>query len=157
MYVGLITFTYLFQGFIGQNAWRLIERVSISIKNSITYALYKKILALTAYNLGAKEVGTITNATTEFHDILENRSKFIFGVFGTPVTIITLSWFLVSIVGWYSLIGICVLMVCEFIHYHYANYNSGFLDKVQQKKELRMELLHQVISAYRYVKMQIWE
>jgi len=128
LYAGLITCVYLTQAFVGQNGWRLIERTSISIKNSITYALYKKILSLSTYSLGSKEVSTITNAITEFHDILENRSKFIFGMLAAPLTVFSLSSLLVSIVGWYSLIGIALLVVCEFFHYHYANYNSGFLD-----------------------------
>ena len=61
---------WLLMGILDQSAWRMGELIAIKAKGSIIYALYRKILTLTSFNIGGQERGEIINSIIDFHDIL---------------------------------------------------------------------------------------
>jgi hypothetical protein len=77
-----------------------------------------------------EDIGEMSNALTEFHDILEVNGIYIFLVFTSLVGILGISILLVIQIGWIGLVGVAFSMFCEFIHYHFADYNASFLEEV---------------------------
>lgn len=144
-------------GIFDQNAWRQIEQNSLRIKGSLTYSVYRKILSLSIFNLSGNESGEIINSITEFHDILEAETIYIFTCLSAPLSLIGLTALLVHQIGWLAIAGVSLSILFEFIHYHYANYNIRFYSDLCKFKDERIKILTDVISAFRYIKMQIWE
>jgi hypothetical protein len=51
MMMGLV---WLLMGILDQSTWRMGELIAIKAKGSIIYALYRKILTLTSFNIGGQ-------------------------------------------------------------------------------------------------------
>lgn len=143
-------------GVLDQSAWRMGELIAIKAKGSIILALYRKMMALTSFNLGGKERGEVINSIIDFHDILESSASFLLICMAAPLGLIGFASLLVWKIGWIALVGVLIPIFFEILHYHYSNYNSGVYEQISAKKDERVRTLTEAISAFRYIKTQGW-
>lgn len=134
-----------------------LSRLSVRLKNAMIYAIYQKIVKVSVLNPAAHTEGNILNyiqidaqkledAITKFSVLLESIWMVLFG-------------FIISVylVGFHIIPVIVIFFILTCITISLYRFIFKYEVRFMIAKDKRMQLLKNILSNIKYIKMRCWE
>ncbi|KAL9960115.1 hypothetical protein ACROYT_G033523 [Oculina patagonica] len=156
LYSVLICISSFIQSFVHHNGVYALYTLSVQVKASLIGLVYKKILTTKQQFLAEKSSGYIINLITK--DLIHVQQAVItLNALIAPMDILIVSLLLWKLVGWQTIGGVVfsiALMACQTA---LGNVSKLLEDKVAKLSDRRMQIIYDVVSGIRVLKMNAWE
>lgn len=157
MWFGLIVVTQFLGGMLLNYVTLDLTRVGIRLKNSVIFAVYRKILRVSVLNPSQHTEGSIINyvqsdcqkiedAIGKFSLALESFWQIVLG-FGVSIYLIHLN-VIALVVSYFSL---------TFITFYLYRFIMKFEIQFMVNKDKKVQLLKNVLKNVKYIKQKVWE
>jgi ABC-type multidrug transport system fused ATPase/permease subunit len=132
-------------------------QLGIHIKVVLSLLLYAKVSGMTTYMVNATQTGTITNLVANDLEIIEMRLGDLTYSVNFPFLLTGMTALLYTRIGWTAFIGILIIFV-QIVASNFINqWVANVVDKTNEFKDERVQLISELIEGNKYVKMYGWE
>jgi len=147
----------ILQNFCAAHQEFALQKVGISVRNSLMCALYRKVLRLSPKGLQAESTGRIVTLMSNDVNKLQELFAMIHNLWAAPVFIIASFVLLYDVIQWSAFIG----FACIFIAAPFTFYVAMTLFKVRRGltkcADERINILNEVFNGMRVIKYYAWE
>ena len=140
-----------------QTASLMIYFLSSHIKSAFSMLLYSKISKLTACMLNSSELGKVTNLLSNDLSVIESRLIYLFQSLAFPVILLGFTIVLVIRLGWFSLVGMAIVLLQIPISNRISKKNADIITEINEFKDSRVEVTTEVIEGIKFIKLYGWE
>ncbi|KAI0693031.1 hypothetical protein BC835DRAFT_1520746 [Cytidiella melzeri] len=102
-------------------------------------------------------MGKINNLVTSDLSNIVNGRHFLFIVLSAPLQLAFGMWFLYAVLGWSSLVGLGVMVALMPVPAWVASLTSGVQKKKMKATDARVQIVTEMMSALRMIKLFGWE
>ena len=147
----------ILQNFCAAHQEFALQKVGISVRNSLMCALYRKVLRLSPKGLQAESTGRIVTLMSNDVNKLQELFAMIHNLWAAPLFIIASFVLLYDVIQWSAFIG----FACIFIAAPFTFYVAMTLFKVRRGltkcADERINILNEVFNGMRVIKYYAWE
>ncbi|KAJ3318494.1 hypothetical protein HDV06_000427 [Boothiomyces sp. JEL0866] len=134
-----------------------ILKMGVRVRAAITAAVYEKALKLSSKARQTSTVGEITNYMSVDADRIANFFLDAHWLWGTPLQIVLVVFFLYNTLGLAVLGGIAVMVVMVPINWFVASRAAVFQEEQMNNKDSRTKLMDEILAGMKIIKLYAWE
>ena len=156
-YAILLAAASILQNFCTAHAEFALQKVGISVRNSLMCALYRKVLRLSPKGLQAESTGRIVTLMSNDVNKLQELFAMIHNLWAAPIFIVASFVLLYDVLEWSAFIGFACIIVAAPFTFIVAMTLFKIRRGLTKCADERINVLSEVINGMRVIKYYAWE
>lgn len=147
----------ILQNFCTAHVEFALQKVGISVRNSLMCALYRKVLRLSPKGLQAETTGRIVTLMSNDVNKLQELFAMIHNLWAAPIFIVASFVLLYDVIQWSAFIGFACIFVAAPFTFLVATALFKIRKGLTKCADERINILTEVINGMRVIKYYAWE
>lgn len=147
----------ILQNFCAAHQEFALQKVGISVRNSLMCALYRKVLRLSPKGLQAESTGRIVTLMSNDVNKLQELFAMIHNLWAAPIFIVASFVLLYDVIQWSAFIGFACIIVAAPFTFFVAMTLFKIRRGLTKCADERINILSEVINGMRVIKYYAWE
>ena len=156
-YAILLAAASILQNFCAAHQEFALQKVGISVRNSLMCALYRKVLRLSPKGLQAESTGRIVTLMSNDVNKLQELFAMIHNLWAAPIFIVASFILLYDVIRWSAFIGFACIIVAAPFTFFVAMTLFKIRRGLTKCADERINILTEVINGMRVIKYYAWE
>ena len=156
-YAILLAAASILQNFCAAHQEFALQKVGISVRNSLMCALYRKVLRLSPKGLQAESTGRIVTLMSNDVNKLQELFAMIHNLWAAPIFIVASFILLYDVIQWSAFIGFACIIVAAPFTFFVAMTLFKIRRGLTKCADERINILTEVINGMRVIKYYAWE
>lgn len=153
----LLAVASILQNFCAAHQEFGLQKVGISVRNSLMCALYRKVLRLSPKGLQAESTGRIVTLMSNDVNKLQELFAMIHNLWAAPIFICASFVLLYDVIQWSAFIGFACIIVAAPFTFIVAMTLFKIRRGLTKCADERINILSEVINGMRVIKYYAWE
>ncbi|KAJ2802200.1 hypothetical protein H4R20_003373, partial [Coemansia guatemalensis] len=157
-YAVMLFFVSCWRNIANRQRWRYAQHIERLVRTSYMTAIYQKSLVLSNNTRQKYDVGSIvTHMSVDVEVVTFFIEDVTQDMWSEPLQIGIAMFMLYQLMGWSTLAGVLVMLVCTPIVSRYGQVIGNRSSFLMEHRDKRMGIMNEIITGIRVVKMYAWE